>query len=101
MKKLSTYLFLVLFSFSALSFADDINELEIFKSQPKGELTIVISEKKIVKKISQILSESDKRIIKAMIDKISIKEISDLINNYNKVSKKEIYNYCLKLKHEK
>ncbi len=79
----------------------DINELEIFKSQPKGELTIVISEKKIVKKISQILSESDKRIIKAMIDKISIKEISDLINNYNKVSKKEIYNYCLKLKHEK
>ena len=29
MKKLSTYLFLVLFSFSALSFADDINELEI------------------------------------------------------------------------
>ena len=29
MKKLSTYLFLILFSFSAPSFADDINEFEI------------------------------------------------------------------------
>ena len=29
MKKLSTYLFLVLFSFSALSYADDISEYEI------------------------------------------------------------------------
>ena len=29
MKKLSTYLFLILFSFSAPSFADDISEFEI------------------------------------------------------------------------
>ena len=31
MKKLSTYLFLILFSFSAPSFADDKKELKVFK----------------------------------------------------------------------
>jgi 16S rRNA (cytidine1402-2'-O)-methyltransferase len=36
-----------------------------------------------------------------MINKLSIKEITDLINQNKKVSKKEIYNYCLKLKNEK
>ena len=64
----------------------------------KGELTIVISEKKIDNKFSQSLSESDKRIISQMINKLSIKEIISLINEKNKISKKEIYDYCLKLK---
>ena len=36
-----------------------------------------------------------------MIDKLSIKEISNLIQANKKISKKEIYNYCLKLKNEK
>ena len=31
---------------------------------------------------------------------IAYKEITDLINQNNKVSKKIIYNYCLKLKNE-
>ncbi|MDA9598791.1 16S rRNA (cytidine(1402)-2'-O)-methyltransferase [Candidatus Pelagibacter sp.] len=76
----------------------NVDELELFKTQPKGELTIVISEKKIEKKSSQKLSESDKRNIKIMINKLSTKEITDIISQNNKVSKKEIYNYCLKLK---
>ena len=78
----------------------DVDKLDVFKKQIKGELTIVISENTISKKNSHILSESDKRIIKKMIDKISIKEIIELINENNNVSKKEIYNYCLKLKNE-
>ena len=78
----------------------EIDELELFKSNLKGELTIVISEKKEDKKISQILSESDKRIINNMINKLSIKEITDIISQASEVSKKEIYNYCLKLKNE-
>ena len=41
------------------------------------------------------------RNINKMIDKLSIKEITDLISQNNKVSKKIIYNYCLKLKNEK
>lgn len=77
---------------------DKINELNF---ELKGELTIVISEKKSDKKTFQTLDESDKRIIKKMIKKLSIKEITGLINQKNKISKKEIYNYCLQLKNEK
>ena len=78
----------------------DIDLLELFKSDIKGEITIVISEKKNEKKISQILDESDKRNIKRLINKLSIKEITNLINENKNISKKEIYDYCLKLKNE-
>ncbi len=78
-----------------------IDELVFFKKEVKGELTIVISEKKYNKKNSFLLGESDKLNIRKMINKLSIKEIIGLINQNNKVSKKEIYNYCLKLKNEK
>ena len=79
---------------------DDINKLDKFNFKLKGELTIVISENEHQKKISQKLSESDKRLIDQMINKISIKEISNVINQNKKISKKEIYNYCVKLKNE-
>ena len=76
----------------------DVDELQEFKKQFKGELTIVISEKFDNKKDSQKLNESDKRNIKKMINKFSVKEIVGLISSNNKISKKEIYNYCLTLK---
>ena len=79
----------------------DLEELQTFKKEPKGEITIVISEKKIDKKTSQTLSESDKRNIEIMINKLSTKEITDLISQNSEISKKEIYDYCLKLKDEK
>ena len=79
----------------------DLEELQKFKKELKGEITIVISEKKIDKKTSQTLSESDKRNIKIMVNKLSTKEITDLISQNREISKKEIYNYCLKLKDEK
>ena len=79
----------------------EIDELELFKTNLKGELTIVISEKKEDKKTSQILSESDKRIINNMINKLSIKEISSIINENKKIPKKVIYDYCLTVKNEK
>ena len=77
-----------------------VDELSIFSKEPKGELTVVISEKEFIKKTSQILSESDKSNIKKMINKLSTKEITDLISQNSDVSKKEIYKYCLKLKNE-
>ena len=77
-----------------------IEELKQFKKELKGELTIVISEKKVNRNDSQKLSESDKNTIKKIIKKLSIKEINEFINPKNKISKKEIYNYCLKLKNE-
>ena len=79
----------------------DVETLEPFKSDPKGELTIVISEKVKEKNSSIILKESDKINIQKLIKKISIKDITDLISQNTNVSKKEIYNYCLKLKNEK
>ena len=78
-----------------------VEDLEPLKSNLKGELTIVISEKIHDKKASQTLDESDKRLVKAMINKLSIKEITDLIIRKNDISKKIIYNYCLKIKDEK
>ncbi len=79
---------------------ENINDLKPFKKEPKGELTVVISEKNNGKNSSQDLSESDKSLIIKMIKKLSIKEITSVISQNNKISKKTIYNYCLKLKNE-
>ena len=78
-----------------------VDMLDSLKFERKGELTIVISENKSNKKSSTNLTESDKSLIDRMINKLSIKEISSMINQGKKVSKKEIYNYCVKLKNEK
>ena len=78
----------------------EINEVEKFNPEPKGELTIVISEKRLTKKDSQTFSESDKRTIDMLINKLSIKDIVSLIYENSKISKKKIYDYCLNLKNE-
>ena len=72
----------------------DVDNLEPFKNDPKGELTIVISEKGKIKKFIEILKESDKKTIQKMIKKLSIKDITDLISQNSNIPKKEIYNYC-------
>ena len=79
----------------------NVDELELFEKEPKGELTVVISEKKINKNLSEKLTESDMNMIKKMINKLSTKEITDILSQNTKVRKKEIYNYCLELKNEK
>ena len=78
----------------------DVRDLKTFDENLKGELTIVLSEKKRVRKGSLLLSESDKKDIKNMIRKLSVKEITNFISRNNDISKKEIYNYCLKIKNE-
>ena len=77
----------------------DVDELKFFEKNLKGELTVVISEK-LNKKNSLELSESDKRTIKNMINRLSIKEITNLIHQNNPVSKKIIYKYCVDIKNE-
>ena len=79
----------------------NVIQLELFDKLPKGELTVVLSEKDIKKNIYKNLNESDKKNIKKMIKTLSIKDITDLISQNKNISKKEIYNYCLKLKNEK
>ena len=77
-----------------------MDDLGIFDKDLKGELTIVISEKKISKNNSQELSESDINIIRKLINKLTVKEIIDIISLNNEISKKKIYDYCLKIKNE-
>ena len=78
----------------------DVDDLRLFEKELKGELTLVISEKPGIKNNSEKLSESDMNLINKMIKKFSIKEITHMISENNKISKKEIYNYCLKIKNE-
>ncbi len=78
----------------------DIDLLNSKSFKFKGELTIVISENGSNNNYLN-LSESDKKLINKMINKISVKEIVSLICKDKKISKKEIYDYCLKVKNEK
>ena len=79
----------------------NVDDLKIYEKIPKGELTIVISERNRKINKSYNLDESDKKNIKKMIRSLSIKDITGLISKNTNVSKKEIYNFCLKLKNEK
>ena len=73
----------------------DIDDLKPFQKIPKGELTLVISENN---NNLITLNDLDKKKIKKMIQNSSIKDIVDLITKERKISKKEIYNYCLSIK---
>ena len=73
----------------------NVDDLKPFQKIPKGELTLVISENN---NYLISLNESDKKSIKKMIQISSIKDIVNLISKEKKISKKEIYNYCLSLK---
>ena len=77
---------------------DDVDNILVTDHTLKGELTVVISDMRKEKKTSQILSESVKHKIKLMIKKLSIKEITSIICSDTKISKKDVYDYCLKLK---
>ena len=78
----------------------NVDELEVFKKEPKGEITVVISEKKKEINNSKNLTESDMNLINKMIDKLTTKEITELVSQNSRVSKKDIYRYCVKLKNE-
>ena len=79
---------------------EEIDNMKMLESGLKGELTIVISEIKKVKNVSQKLSESDKDLIRKTINKLSVKEIVSLIGKKSEISKKAIYNFCIELKNE-
>ena len=72
---------------------------EIFISN-KGEITVVISEDNNIEKKLNKLKESDKKKIEKLLKKMTIKNIINEINKDKKISKKIIYEYCLKLKNE-
>ena len=73
--------------------------MKFFKNPIKGELTVIISEKEITKKIL----DKEKIVNKAKkyLKKYSLKDTVDLILESEKINRKEIYKLCLKVKNEK
>jgi len=82
-------------------FRFQVNKIDLSNINLKGEITLVISGKNNFNKTSNNLTESDKKKINKLIKKFNIKEVVDLIKGEKNISKKEIYNYCLKVKNEK
>jgi 16S rRNA (cytidine1402-2'-O)-methyltransferase len=73
-----------------------INEINMFKTPLKGELTVVISKKNNTKE--KIDYEKIKKQIKTYIKKYSIKDVVNLLVKKEKLSKKIIYKMCLDIK---
>ena len=64
----------------------------------KGELTVVLSEKNKRKNIKKEIPESVRIEIKKMIKKYSHKDVVEFVSKKENLSKKTIYDFCLKLK---
>tara|TARA_B100000497_G_C7591332_1_gene355576 strand:+ start:134 stop:973 length:840 start_codon:yes stop_codon:yes gene_type:complete len=78
---------------------DNIDAIKTFNNRIKGELTVIVSEKKIEKKIfnkEKIVNKAKK-----YLKKYSLRDTVDLILETEKINKKIIYNLCLKVKNEK
>ena len=74
-----------------------IDEMKTFKTQLKGEITIVISEKIENKLLTTDFVKIEKQVIK-YLKKYTVKDIVELMSKKEDVSKKIIYNLCLKNK---
>ena len=74
-----------------------IEKITPFKTQLKGELTIVISEKIENKLLTTDFVKIEKQVIK-YLKKYTVKDIVELMSKKENVPKKIIYNFCLKNK---
>ncbi len=77
----------------------NVSEINNFNFNPKGEVTVIISEQFIKEKID--LDESDKKKIKKLVKNKSIKDIVRIFTDEKNIPKSKIYNYCLQIKNEK
>ena len=77
---------------------DKVENLNVNNISQKGEMTVVISEKKILEKRLHVIEESVKKKIIKLLKIMSIKEIVNSINKENNISKKIIYDFCIKNK---
>ncbi len=75
-----------------------VKDIELFKQSLKGELTVVISKKNI-----NNVSITNEEIIleaKKYLKKYTLKDVVELISKKEKISKKKVYDICLKLKND-
>jgi len=80
-------------------YRDKISTIKAFKTTPKGELTIVISK---IYTNTELLTDVD-IVTEATkyLKKYSLKDVVELISKKEKISKKKIYEVCLKIKNDK
>ena len=79
-------------------FRFDVNDIDKVNINLKGEITLVFSP--LALDNENFLDAEDKKKIKKLIKKSSIKDIIKIISKNKKISKKEIYNFCLNIKNE-
>jgi len=82
-------------------YRDRVSTIKPFKTVLKGELTVVISK---IYTNNESETESDLDITveaKKYLKKYSLKDVVELISKKEKVSKKKVYEICLKIKNDK
>ena len=82
-----------------LFYRNNIDSIETFKTPIKGELTVVISEKKIKDEIK--INEEIILKAKKYLKKYSLRDVVELLFKTEKINKKKIYQICLKIKNDK
>ena len=79
---------------------DKVKNLKNINLSQKGEMTVVISENSILQNRLQVIEESVKKKIVKLLKKMSIKDITSKICEENNISKKLVYDFCIKKKNE-
>jgi 16S rRNA (cytidine1402-2'-O)-methyltransferase len=77
---------------------ENIETLKLFDNKPKGELTVVVSNIFESKKKLKVLSQPIKKEIINMLKKYSSKDVASFMSRKEDISKKIVYDYCLKQK---
>ncbi|MDC0449345.1 16S rRNA (cytidine(1402)-2'-O)-methyltransferase [Pelagibacteraceae bacterium] len=80
-------------------YREKISSIKPFKSALKGELTVVIS--KIYTNNNIVTDEEIIKQANQFLNKYSLKDVVELISKKEKISKKKIYDICLKIKNDK
>ena len=80
-------------------YREKISEIKPFKTTLKGELTIVISKIYTNNKLTTDLEVINQA--KKYLEKYSLKDVVELISKKENISKKKIYDICLKIKNDK
>mgnify|MGYP000538340064 CR=1 FL=1 len=77
---------------------DDVKSIKSLTVDPRGEFTVVLSKKININKIKNEIDESVKIDIKRMLKKYSHKDVVEFITKKENLTKKLVYNFCLKIK---
>ena len=83
-------------------YREKLEDFEGFKNSVKGEITIILSRKEETYNLieNSIDEEKLKILIKRYLKKYSLRDVVELIYEKNNLSKKKIYDICLKLKNK-